>query len=33
MQQDRPLPELTAPPLRPEELALVDLNPRSTVAG
>jgi len=33
MQRDRPLPALTAPPLRPDELALVDLNPRSTVAG
>ncbi|MET7766647.1 FAD-dependent oxidoreductase [Streptomyces sp. NPDC005393] len=31
MHKDRALPELTAPPLTPDELALVNLNPRSTV--
>jgi 2-polyprenyl-6-methoxyphenol hydroxylase-like FAD-dependent oxidoreductase len=30
MHQDRMLPELTAPPLHPDELAIVDLAPRST---
>jgi hypothetical protein len=29
MQQDRMLPEITEPPLRPEELAIVNLEPRS----
>lgn len=31
IQRDRMLPELTEPPLRPEELALVKLEPRSAV--
>jgi 2-polyprenyl-6-methoxyphenol hydroxylase-like FAD-dependent oxidoreductase len=32
MQKDRTLPELTAPPLRPDELAVVNLNPRTVAA-
>jgi 2-polyprenyl-6-methoxyphenol hydroxylase-like FAD-dependent oxidoreductase len=32
IQRDRMHPELTEPPLRPEELAIVNLKPRSTVA-
>ncbi|MBL1111730.1 FAD-dependent oxidoreductase [Streptomyces sp. 110] len=33
MQKDRVLPELTEPPLTADELALVDLSPRSTVGA